>query len=38
LHRRFVHGDATEWRERRVEILSVGVDIPHCKLGTPTAI
>ena len=38
LHRRFVHGDETEWRDRRVEILSVGVDIPRRKLGTATAI
>ena len=38
LHRCFVHGDAAECRERRVEILSVGVDMPRRELGTATAI
>jgi hypothetical protein len=31
-------GDEREWSERRVEILSVGVDIPRRELGTATAI
>jgi hypothetical protein len=38
LHRRFVYGDARETRERRVEILSVGGDIPRRELGTATTI
>ncbi len=38
LHRRFIYGDAREWRERRGEILSVGGDVPRRELGTATAI
>jgi hypothetical protein len=38
LHRPFVYGDESEWRERRGEIPSVGGDIPRRELGTATAI
>jgi hypothetical protein len=38
LHRRFIYGDAREWRERCGEIMLVGGDIPRHNLRNKTAI